>query len=121
MGQARRQKKFFQSDKKSKNRKRFFDFLSLYKILFAAAGGDSTYETASFLRPGGGAAELKMERNLIYTVFNVSYSAATAAVVNFKEAHVFEKLLRNFSKTCASKEFYSPPKAATGLLRQPPL
>jgi hypothetical protein len=98
MGQARRQKKFFQSDKKSKNRKRFFDFLPLYKILFAAAGGDSTYETASFLRPGGGAAELKMERNLIYTVFNVSYSAATAAVVNFKEAHVFVKFLRNFSK-----------------------
>jgi hypothetical protein len=26
---------------------RFFDFLPLYKILFAAAGGDLTYETAS--------------------------------------------------------------------------
>jgi hypothetical protein len=42
----------------------------------------------------------------------ISHSAATAAVVNFKEAHVFEKLLRNFSKTCASKEFYLPPQAA---------
>jgi hypothetical protein len=31
----RDQKKFFQSGKKSKNRKRFFDFLPLYKILFA--------------------------------------------------------------------------------------
>jgi hypothetical protein len=46
-GGLRRQKKFFQSGKKSKNRKRFFDFLPLYKILFAAAGGDSTYETVS--------------------------------------------------------------------------
>jgi hypothetical protein len=43
----RDQKKFFQSGKKSKNRLRFFDFLPLFKILFAAAGGDSTYETAS--------------------------------------------------------------------------
>jgi hypothetical protein len=42
----------------------------------------------------------------------ISHSAATAAVVNFKEAHVFEKLRSNFSKTCASKEFYSPPLAA---------
>jgi hypothetical protein len=39
----------------------------------------------------------------------ISKTAADAAVVNFKEAHVFEKLLRNFSKTCASKEFYSLP------------
>jgi hypothetical protein len=35
--------------------------LPLFKILFAAAGGDSTYETASIisllLSPGGGAAE----------------------------------------------------------------
>jgi hypothetical protein len=42
----------------------------------------------------------------------ISHSAATAAVVNSLEAHVFEKLLRNFSKTCASKEFYLPPQAA---------
>jgi hypothetical protein len=42
----------------------------------------------------------------------ISHSAATAAVVNYKEAYVFEKLLRNFSKTYASKEFYSPPLAA---------
>jgi hypothetical protein len=34
------QKKFFQSGKKSKNRLRFFDFLPLFKILFAAAGGE---------------------------------------------------------------------------------
>jgi hypothetical protein len=42
----------------------------------------------------------------------ISHSAATAAVVNSLEAHIFEKLLRNFSKICASKEFYSPPQAA---------
>jgi hypothetical protein len=46
----------------------------------------------------------------------ISHSAAIpiaiGTVVNFKEAHVFEKLLRNFSKTCASKEFYLPPQAA---------
>jgi hypothetical protein len=46
-GGYRRQKKFFQSGKKSKNRKRFFDFLPLFKILFAAAGGDLSYETAT--------------------------------------------------------------------------
>jgi hypothetical protein len=50
-GQTRRQKKFFQSGKKSKNRKRFFDFLPLYKILFAPDGGlegnDLNYDTAS--------------------------------------------------------------------------
>jgi hypothetical protein len=47
----RDQKKFFQSGKKSKNRKRFFDFLPLFKILFAPDGsrdgGDLTYGTAS--------------------------------------------------------------------------
>jgi hypothetical protein len=47
------QKKFFQSGKKSKNRKRFFDFLPLYKILFvpdgSRDGGDLTYKTASGL------------------------------------------------------------------------
>jgi hypothetical protein len=46
----------------------------------------------------------------------MSHSAAIpiaiGTVVNFKEAHVFEKLRSNFSKTCASKEFYSPPLAA---------
>jgi hypothetical protein len=47
----RDQKKFFQSGKKSKNRKRFFDFLPLFKILFAAAGGDLTYETVSMKHP----------------------------------------------------------------------
>jgi hypothetical protein len=41
---------------------------------------------------GGEAAELQPEFTL-----------------NFKEAHVFEKLQSNFSKTCASKEFYSLP------------
>jgi hypothetical protein len=45
----------------------------------------------------------------------ISHSAAIpiaiGTVVNFKEAHVFEKLLRNFSKTCASKEFYLLPIA----------
>jgi hypothetical protein len=44
----RDRKKFYQSGKKSKNRKRFFVFLPLFKILFAAAGGDLSYETASF-------------------------------------------------------------------------
>jgi hypothetical protein len=38
----------------------------------------------------------------------ISHSAAPAAVVNFKEAYVFEKLRSNFSKTYASKEFYLP-------------
>jgi hypothetical protein len=32
--------------------------------------------------------------------------------LNFKEAHIFEKLRSNFSKICASKEFYSPPLVA---------
>jgi hypothetical protein len=35
---------------------RFFDFLPLFKILFAAAGGDLSYETASkksFAAKGG--------------------------------------------------------------------
>jgi hypothetical protein len=45
----RDQKKFFQSGKKSKNRLRFFDFLPLFKILFAATGGDLSYETASLV------------------------------------------------------------------------
>jgi hypothetical protein len=40
------------------------------------------------------------------------YPEAIGTVVNFKEVHVFEKLLRNFSKTCTSKEFYLPPQAA---------
>jgi hypothetical protein len=43
----------------------------------------------------------------------ISHSAAIpiaiGTVVNFKKAHVFEKLRSNFSKTCASKEFYSLP------------
>jgi hypothetical protein len=46
----------------------------------------------------------------------ISHSAAIpiaiGTVVNFKEAHVFEKLRSNFSKTCAFKEFYLPPQAA---------
>jgi hypothetical protein len=46
----------------------------------------------------------------------ISHSAAIpiaiGTVVNFKEAHIFEKLRSNFSKICASKEFYSPPQAA---------
>jgi hypothetical protein len=37
------------------------------------------------------------------------YPEAIGSVVNFKEAHVFEKLRRYFSKTCASNEFYSLP------------
>jgi hypothetical protein len=37
----------FRAVKNQKNRLRFFDFLPLFKILFAAAGGDWTYETAS--------------------------------------------------------------------------
>jgi hypothetical protein len=44
-------KKFFRSGKKSKNRKRFFDFLPLFKILFdpdgSREGGDLTFDTAS--------------------------------------------------------------------------
>jgi hypothetical protein len=47
MAQARRRKKFFQSGKKSKNHLRFFDFLPLFKILYAAAGGDLTFDIAS--------------------------------------------------------------------------
>jgi hypothetical protein len=47
--------------------------------------------------------------NKILMWLYISHSAAAAAVVNFKEAHIFEKLLCNFSKICASKEFYSLP------------
>jgi hypothetical protein len=45
---AAKKKNSFRAVKKSKNRLRFFDFLPLFKILFAAAGGDLSYETASF-------------------------------------------------------------------------